>query len=215
MKEKIFLLILFLFQSIPSLWGQEKISNSFEERGGNSFMFGLDFQGYQPLFLGHNFLAKSYRHHPGFLIDSRMGIQDFVGVGLSLGKNVSKVEEFEILGNDFDLARFRQSGVYIYYQHLIGRRMNVEPRIGYGLLSVKHSGPDDFYRLRFEQFFSGVNVNLAANSAKSLIFHGGIQYALLSGVDIVINPEDKKYITKSNGLQFSFGMRLEFHGFWK
>ena len=213
MKAKGWLLILLLFATIPALWAQEKISNSFEDRGDNSFMFGMDIQGYQAQYVGRNFLADSYRHQPGILIDMRLGFKDFVGVGTSFGKNISKVKEFEILGSDFDLARFRHFSGYVYYQHLISPRLSLEPRIGVGMLSVKHSGRDDFYRLRFGQFLSGLNVNLAANKAKSLIFHGGMQYARISGADIVINPDDKKYITKSNGLQFSFGMRLEFGGF--
>lgn len=172
-------------------------------------IFSLGVQTQYAPFLGDNFLSGHYNHRPGYILETRFGLKDFVGFGAYLGKSRAEIKETTILGNDFLAGKFRDSGFFLYYQYFFMERFGVEPKLGYGFLSIKHEGQGDSFKLNYQNAFVGLNGNFYITAKRDLVLFGGIRYARYFTNSIAINEDDLAFVRKSQRIVIQAGFRWE------
>jgi hypothetical protein len=173
-------------------------------------IFSLGVQTQYAPFLGNNFLSEHYYHRPGYILEARFGLKDFVGFGAYLGKSSAEIKETEILGNDFLYGKFRDTGFFLYYQYFFVERFGIEPQLGYGFLSVKHDGQGDDFKLNYQNAFLGLNGNFNVSKKRDLILFGGVRYMRYFTNNISIHNEYLDFTRKSQRLVVQLGIRCEF-----
>ena len=132
-------------------------------------IFSLGGQTQFSPFLGNNFLSEHYDHRPGYILETRFGLKDFVGFGAYLGKSRAEIKETTILGNDFLAGKFRDTGFFLYYQYFLMERFGIEPQLGFGFLSIKHDGQGDSFKLNYQNAFVGFNGNFNISAKRDLV----------------------------------------------
>lgn len=172
-------------------------------------IFSLSLQPQYAPFLGDNFLSGHYAHRPGYILETRFGLKDFVGFGAYLGKSRAEILESEFLGNDFSDGKFRDSGFFLYYQYFFNKKLGIEPQLGYGFLSVRHIGQFDSFKLNYQNAFMGLNGNLNIHNKRILVLFGGIRYARYFTGNIDINEDDLDFVRKSQRIVIQAGFRWE------
>ena len=173
-------------------------------------IFSLGIQTQYAPFLGENFLSGHYVHRPGYILETRFGLKDFVGFGAYFGKSRSEIKETTILGNDFLAGKFRDTGFFLYYQYFPVERFGLEPQLGYGFLSIKHDGQGDNFKLNYQNAFLGLNGNFNVSRKRDLIFFGGVRYMRYFTNNISIDNDYLDFTRKSQRLVVQLGIRCEF-----
>jgi hypothetical protein len=172
-------------------------------------IFSLGVQTQYAPFLGDNFLSGHYDHRPGYILETRFGLKDFVGFGAYLGKSRAEIKEPTILGNDFLAGKFRDTGFFLYYQYFFMERFGIEPQLGYAFLSIKHEGQGDSFKLNYQNAFVGLNGNFYITAKRDLVLFGGVRYARYFTNSIAIHEDDLAFVRTSQRLILQAGFRWE------
>lgn len=169
--------------------------------------------------LGRNFeegtfLGDAYQISLGYRINFALGVSGYPGLGFYASGNSANVLENQFLGGFFTKARFREGGLFVFYDLPIGNRWVVRPELGFGNFRVIHGFSPSRFILNYSHFFGKVNmqyplVKISENFILSATL--GAEYGLYNGRGIIINDQDRNYIQRAKGYQVSTGLLLKIY----
>lgn len=118
----------------------------------------------------------------------------------------------QFLGGFFERTRFRDSGIFIFYDIPIVEKLQVRTDIGYGALVVVHGESPQRFLLDYQHFYGNIGV-------KYLLFHepqihrvyltGAVGSGIFRGNQLVINAFDRPYLERATDVRVSIGILLE------
>lgn len=162
-----------------------------------------------------SFLGDAYQLGIGYNFRMNARIGGYPGIGLYTLNQSASVLENNFLGGIFEDARFKESGVLIYYTFHLHRRFMVSPELGFGLLQLIHGESPSRFILNYNRLFGGLGLSYVLIKDKngvydvSLIVRGG--HGGLNGSEIIINQSDRSYVRRATDLQGSLGIQISFH----
>ena len=211
--KRLFLLVqvLFLF-SLSVCYSQE-------EKQWKKFERDIFFSDFSVELLGRNFkqgnfLGDAYHVNLGYRINFDLGVSGYPGLGFYASGNQAEVLENQFLGGFFNEARFREGGLFVFYDLSVGNRWVIRPEMGFGNFRVIHGFSPSRFILNYSHFFGKTNIQYRlVQISKNFILNGtlGVEYDLYNGKGIIINDQDRNYIQRSSGYQISTGLLLRIH----
>ena len=162
-----------------------------------------------------SFLGDVYQSELGYNLRMNARVGGYPGIGLYTTRQDASVVENTFLGGNFEEARFKESGVFIYHTFHLHSRFMVSPELGFGLFRVVHGESPSRFILNYDRFFGGLGLAYVLIKDKYGVYdvnltlrgiHGG-----LNGREIVINQLDRSYVRRSTDLQGSLGVQISFH----
>lgn len=209
-----------LFFLIPVLtFLNLSICHSQEERKWKKFEKDIFFSDFSLELLNRNFekgsfLGDSYQVNLGYRINFDFGVSGYPGLGFYASGNGAEVIENQFLGGFFTEARFREGGLFVFYDLPVGNRWVIRPELGFGNFRVIHGFSPSRFILNYSHFFGKANVqyHLAKISEDFILSVTiGAEYGLYNGRSIIINDQDRNYIRRSSGYQISTGLLLRIY----
>lgn len=202
---KILLLVAMVHNTICA---QDTIQSHSVKRINSPASFSFGVSGYETFFSKNQLAADAYNLRSGVQFEYRMGVKDFFGFGIFANKATSTIDDPSFLTN-FSTVRFREKGIFGYYLHPVGKRVQLEAQVGYGGLSIKHFDTYEYFKLKYDGFFTGIGLQSTINPKKSLVLYGQVQHFWYSGNNIQINDADRNYIIRANKIAVHLGLRFQ------
>lgn len=211
--KKLFILVpILIFLSLGVCHSQEgKHWGKFEK---DIFFSDFSFELLNRNFEEGNFLGDSYHVNLGYRINFDLGVSGYPGLGFYASGNSADVLENQFLGGFFTEARFREGGLFVFYDLALGNRWVMRPELGFGNFRVIHGFSPSRFILNYSHFFGKVNmqyrlVEISENFILSATL--GAEYGFYNGRAIVINDQDRNYIQQAKGYQISTGLLLRIY----
>lgn len=162
----------------------------------------------------NSFLGDAYQVSLGYRINFDFGVSGYPGLGFYASGNQAEVLDNQFLGGFFNEARFREGGLFVFYDLPLGNRWVVRPEIGFGNFRVIHGFSPSRFILNYSHFFGKASiqyhlVEISENFILSATL--GAEYGFYNGRAIIINDQDRNYIRRSAGYQISSGLLLRIH----
>jgi hypothetical protein len=212
MKKWILLVPTFIFLGLSVCYSQE--GKQWKKFDKDIFFsdFSVDLLGRN--FKQGNFLGDAYQVNLGYRINFDFGVSGYPGLGFYASGNSAEVLENQFLGGFFNEARFREGGLFVFYDLALGDRWVVRPELGFVNFRVIHGFSPARFILNYSHFFGKANVQYRlAKISEDFILSVtiGAEYGLYNGRSIVINDQDRNYIRRSSGYQISTGLLLRIY----
>ncbi|MFN3997213.1 hypothetical protein [Algoriphagus sp.] len=211
--KKLFLLVpILIFLSHGVCYSQE--GKQWEKFEKDIFFSDFSLELLNRNFENGSFLGDSYQVNLGYRINFDFGVSGYPGLGFYASGNSANVLENQFLGGFFAKARFREGGLFVFYDLPIGNRWVVRPELGFGNFRVVHGFSPSRFILNYSHFFGKVNmqyrlVEISENFILSATL--GAEYGLNNGRGIIINDQDRNYIQRAKGYQVSTGLLLKIY----
>lgn len=161
-----------------------------------------------------SFLGDSYQVNLGYRINFDFGVSGYPGLGFYASGNRADVLDNQFLGGFFNEARFREGGLFVFYDLALGNRLIMRPELGFGNFRVIHGFSPSRFILNYSHFFGKATIQYRlVEISKNFILSAtlGAEYGYYNGRAIVINDQDRNYIRQSAGYQISSGLLLRIH----
>lgn len=212
MRKWILFVLLFFFLGLGLCHSQGK--KQWQKFEKDSFFSDFSFELSNRTFEKGSFLGDSYQVNLGYRFNFDFGVSGYPGLGFYASGNSAEVLENQFLGGTFSEAIFREGGLFVFYDLGLGNRWVIRPELGFGNFRVIHGISPSRFILNYSHFFGKANiqyhlVEISENFILSATL--GAEYGFYNGSGIVINEEDRNYIRRSSGFQFSTGLLLKIH----
>lgn len=207
---KRFLLFFVVFACLAS---QVSLAQTKEtNRKKPAVLFGFAVEGTYRNFMSGSYLADTYQINPGYQLKMTFGFEGYPGIGMYAGAQGARILDNQFLGGFFERTRFRDSGIFIFYDIPIVEKLQVRTDIGYGALVVVHGESPQRFLLDYQHFYGNIGV-------KYLLFHepqihrvyltGAVGSGIFRGNQLVINAFDRPYLERATDVRVSIGILLE------
>ncbi len=163
--------ILICFICCKTLYAQDSLYN---QKSKFSFRISSSYK----VFMGDNFLAKSYKNQIGLVLDANLRLYKNWGVGLFFKTNNAKIKTTEFIGNSTN-GRFTEGGPYIFYNKYLCKKWLFVPKIGFGGFNLKNRFLSELDNSKYYYRTNGT----------SYFVSGGLNYAFNKHIGLSLNTE--------------------------
>ncbi|UJP64657.1 hypothetical protein [Mongoliitalea daihaiensis] len=177
-------------------------------------LFGFALEGTYRNFISGSYLADTYQINPGYQLKMTFGFEGYPGIGLFAGAQGAKILDNQFLGGFFERTRFRDSGIFIFYDIPIVEKFQVRTDIGYGALVVVHGESPQRFLLDYQHFYGNIGVKyqlLKEPQIHRVYLTGAIGSGIFRGNQLVINAFDRPYLERATDVRGSIGILLELY----
>ncbi|MGY6521215.1 MAG: hypothetical protein ACXIUD_05770 [Mongoliitalea sp.] len=185
-----------------------------EHKKGSPLLFGFGVEGTYRNFLSGSYLADAYQINPGYQFNMTFRFEGYPGVGLYAGAQGARILDNQFLGGFFERTRFRDSGIFIFYDIPIVEKFQIRTDIGYGSLVVVHGESPRRFLLNYQHFYGNIGFKyqlFKEPEVHRVYLTGAIGSGFFRGNQLVINPFDRPYLERSTDFRGSIGILVEFY----
>ncbi len=202
-------IVLFCIMLSPLLFSQEENEKTFlqekMEKGSKVFIAIGTNASISQTNLFNDLDIKS-----GVALDMGFGVSNFIGFGLLYNNRNIEVKNTDLLGFDLAKGKYRDFGLYAYYELELLSKLSGQFQLGYVGTRLEFANEPDDFRLNYNGILLAPKFLYSLNAKRNIAIHLAPTFYFYNSSKITAPQQIDSFVTKSTVFELRFGLQFVF-----